>query len=147
MMITWAVIGYATWKCQFFPRTRAIVQVQKFDKAEELISGRGTPGYVRTLYEEQDPRLMALNPTTKPSREMAGALFTWANGSTIQGVPAGANQIRQFHPSLFVIDEAAYVDEFGESYDAAVPVASQIIVVSSAAPSVFGDMVQEAFGQ
>jgi hypothetical protein len=144
MMVSWAVIGYGTWLCQFFPRTRVIVQSQRFEKTQELISGRGNPGYTRTLYEQQDPWMKLLRPTAKPPEEMAGDLFVWKNGSTMQGVPAGADQIRQYHPTLVIFDEAAFMDEFAASYDAANPVASQIIAVSSAAPSAFGEIVLEA---
>jgi hypothetical protein len=38
-------------------------------------------------------------------------------------------------------DEAVYLDDFLGSYGAAEPVATQIIAVSSAGPSDFGDIV------
>ncbi len=138
MMISWAVIGYAVWKCQFFERTRAIVQAQKLEKVNDLISGRGNPGYARTLYEQQDQFLKDRHPLVKSSAEMPGDMIAWANGSTLHGVPSGADQIRQYHPTIVIFDEAAHLDEFAESYGAAEPVASQIIAVSSAAPSFFG---------
>lgn len=146
MMLSWAVVGYAVWKCQFFEHTRAMVQTQKEDKVADLICGRGNPGYARTLYEEQEAWLKARCPLTKAIEEMPGTMITWKNGSTLQGVPRGADQIRQYHPTLVIFDEAAHLDEFQESYGAAIPVASQIIAVSSAAPSWFGDVVTEALG-
>jgi len=68
----------------------------------------------------------------------------WANGSIIHGIPSGADQIRFYHPTILIVDEAAYVDDFQGSFDAANPVCAQIIAVSSAAPSWFGDVCQEA---
>ena len=44
-----------------------------------------------------------------------------------------------FHPTLYLVDEAAFIDDFEQSYGVAGPVASQIIAVSSAIPSYFGD--------
>ena len=145
MMLSWAVIGYAVWKCQFFERTRVIVQAQKLEKVIDLISGRGNPGYARTLYEQQGHFLKDRHPLVKPSTEMPGDMLAWANASTLHGVPSGADQIRQYHPTLVIFDEAAHLDEFEESYGAAEPVASQIITVSSAGPSYFGDVCQRLF--
>jgi hypothetical protein len=55
-------------------------------------------------------------------------------------VPAGAAQVRQYHPSVVFFDEAAFLDDFLGSYGAAEPVAPKIIAVSSAFPSDFGDI-------
>ncbi|HEV2491487.1 MAG TPA: hypothetical protein VG204_00280 [Terriglobia bacterium] len=73
-------------------------------------------------------------------------MLAWANGSTLHGVPSGADQIRQYHPTVYIADEAAYLDDFEQSYGAAHPVAAQIIAVSSAAPSWFGEICEEALG-
>jgi len=140
MGLSWAVIGYAVWLCQFFERTRVIVQAQKLEKVIDLVSGRGNPGYARTLYEQQDQFLKDRHPLIKPSTEMPGDMLAWANGSTLHGVPSGADQIRQYRPTVAIFDEAAHLDEFAESFGAAEPVASQIIALSSAAPSYFGDL-------
>jgi hypothetical protein len=145
MMLSWAVMGYAVWKCQWFPATEVLVQTQKEDKAVDLVTGREKMGYVRTLYEMQTDFLKVLNPTSKPPSEMAGDLFSWANESSIRGIPAGAHQFRQWHPSLAIFDEAAFVDEWADSYRSAQPVCSQIIVLSSAYPSAFFDLVEDAF--
>lgn len=145
MMVSWAVVAYAVWLCQFHPRTRVMIQSQKEDKVLELVSGRGNPGYARTLWEQQDDFLKLRHPLIKPAEEMPGDQLVWANGSTFHGVPRGADQIRQFHPTLVIFDEAAHLDEFQAAYDAAHPVASRIIAISSAAPSWFGEVVEEAF--
>jgi len=122
-----------------------MIQSQKEDKVMALVSGRGNPGYARTLWEQQDDFLKAMKPLVKAPEEMPGDLLAWVNGSTFQGVPRGADQVRQFHPTLVIFDEAAHLDEFAEAYAAADPVAAQIIAISSAAPSWFGERVEEAF--
>jgi hypothetical protein len=142
MMVSWAVMGYLTWLAQWYGACHILVQTQREDKAKDLVSGTDVPGYVRTLYEQQDDFLKILHPTPQPPSEMAGLVFTWTNGSKIQGVPSGAEQIRQYHPSCVFFDEAAFLDDFLGSYGAAEPVATQIIAVSSASPSDFGHIVQ-----
>jgi len=122
MMLSWAVIGYAVWLCQFFERTRAVVQTQKKEKVIDLINGRGNPGYARTLYEHQEDWMKRKHPLTKPIQNMPGDLLSWANGSTLQGVPKGADEIRQYHPTVAIFDEAAHLDEFEAAYGAALPV-------------------------
>ena len=144
MRASWSIVAYAVWKCQFFPRTRVIIQSQKQDKANELVKGSGAPGYGRTLYEEQSEWLKRRCPLAARMEDMPADRITWANGSTLQGVPAGADQIRLYHPAVYIADEAAHMPEFQGCYDAASPVCTQILAVSSAAPSWFGDVCQSA---
>lgn len=140
MMISWAAVGYAVWKCQFFERQHVIVQAQKEGKVAELIKGTGNPGYAATLHQRQPEWLKKLHPLLKPLAEMPATMISWSNGSTLRGIPQGADQIRMFHPTLYLVDEAAFIDDFEQSYGAALAVAAQIIAVSSAAPSYFGDV-------
>ena len=140
MMLSWAVIGYLTWRAQFHGPVHILVQCQKEEKAIDLVSGRGgVPGYTRCLYESQPDWMKLMHPTPKPPHEQPGLIFTWSNGSRIQGIPAGAEQIRQYHPACYFADEAAFLDDWEGSIGAALPVAGQLISVSSAAPSAFGD--------
>jgi hypothetical protein len=106
------------------------------------VAGKGIPGYARVCWEQQDECLKILHPPTKGIEDMPGNLLNWANGSSIRGVPAGADQIRQYHPARFVMDEAAFLPEAAASYDTAEAVASQIIVISSAGRGWFGDVCQ-----
>jgi len=56
MMVSWAVVGYLVWVAQWYgPAHIIIIQTQKEDKARDLVSGIDVPGYVRTLYERQEP--------------------------------------------------------------------------------------------
>jgi hypothetical protein len=138
MMISWAVVGYGVWHCQVFPRTRFIVQTQKEDKSIGLVRGRGTPGYARTLYDRQSERMKEAFPLTKPMTEMPANKISWANESVIMGIPCGADQVRAYHPTLMMFDEAAHLDEFEAALAAAEPVCTKIIAVSSVAPVFFG---------
>ena len=106
------------------------------------------PGYARTLYERQPGWLQEAYPLTTPSADdQPAARMSWANGSILQGVPKGADQVRQYHPTLYIADEAAHVDEFKESYAAADPVCMQMIAISSAGPGWFGESCVEESGK
>jgi len=144
MMATWCAIGYAAWSCQFFSKTRVIVQTQKEEKVFDLIKGKDAPGYARTLYERQPVWLQQRHPLSRPMELQSQGEITWANGSVLMGVPKGADQIRQYHPTLVIFDEAAHLDEFQPAYGNADLVASQVIAVSSAGPSWFGDVCSDA---
>lgn len=72
--------------------------------------------------------------------------ISWANQSEIQGVPWGRDQVRQYHPTIYFCDEAAFVTDFEGAYGAADPVAAQIIAVSSANPGYFFDVVENTLG-
>jgi hypothetical protein len=138
MGLSWAVMADSVHLCQWNPNTHVILQSEKESKSIDLVVGKGIPGYARVLWEQQDECLKVLHPLTKPIDDMPGNLLTWENGSSIRGVPAGAAQVRQYHPARFILDEAAFLPEAAASYDTAEAVASQIIVVSSAGPSWFG---------
>jgi hypothetical protein len=143
MMLSWAVMGYAVWLCQWHPEIQVIVQSAREDKSVDLVTGGERPGYTRVLWESQAEFLKILHPLTKPVDEMARDVFTWKNGSEIRGVPAGGDQFRQYHPYCCILEEASFLPEAEASYGAALPVASQIICVSSAGPSWFMDTCDE----
>jgi hypothetical protein len=146
MRLSWAVMSFAVWLCQFFEKTRVTIQSQKEDKVTQLIKGKKTPGYARTLLEQQPAWLRNRREFQLADRieEFPGNELEWRNGSVLQGIPHGPDQIRSFHPYLYIADEAAHIDDFGASYEAANFVCPRIIAVSSAAPGYFGDVCQSS---
>ncbi|HVN80714.1 MAG TPA: hypothetical protein VMW38_17110 [Terriglobia bacterium] len=143
MMLSWAVVADSVHLAQWTPNSHIIIQSERESKSIDLVVGKGIPGYARVIWEQQDECLKVMHPLTKSIDDMPGNLMTWQNGSSIRGVPSGADQVRQYHPARFIMDEAAFLTEAAASYDAAEPVASQIIVISSAAPSWFGETVMK----
>ncbi len=135
MMLSWAVVGYSVHTCQWHPNTEIIIQSEKESKSLDLVVGRGTPGYARVLWERQDEFLKRLHPLTKDIEEMPADLLSWKNGSSIRAVASGAAQVRQYHPAIWIMDEAAFLPEAAASYDTAELVSSQIFVISTAGPS------------
>ena len=140
MMVSWATIAYGVWACQTRPRTHVLIQAQKEDKAYDLV-GSDPSGYARTLYEQQPIWLKEAFPL---NGDIKLARMAWDNGSVLQGVPKGPEQVRQYHPTMLIVDEASFVDDFQSSYEAGDPVCGQIIAISSAAPGWFCDLGVEA---
>ncbi len=145
MMVSWAVIGYCAWHCQRFPGTLVLVQAQKLEKASDLVHGTEPPGYARTLWERQQTWLKEeregwCGRLASRIEDLPADRMVWANGSAIQAIGKGADQVRLYHPTIFVMDEAAHMDEAEASFGAALPVTRQAIVVSSAGPGWFGEV-------
>lgn len=138
MMVSWAVMVYCTWFCMLHERTLVLVQSQKLEKSCELVKGTEPPGYARTLWERQSPWLCERFPLASRLDDLPADRLVWKNGSAIQAVGMGADQVRMYHPTIFIQDEAAHMDEAEASFAAALPVSQQIIVVSSAGPGWFG---------
>lgn len=140
MMLSWAVIGYCVWFAQMFPSTLVLVQSQKLGKSAELVKGKEPPGYAYSLWANQDSWLRDRHPLAVRAEDLPADKIAWKNGSAIQAIPAGADQVRLFHPTVYVQDESAFLEEAGAAFGAASPVAKQMIIVSSAGPSWFGDI-------
>jgi hypothetical protein len=140
MVVSWSAMALAVWACMVKPRTRVLVQCQKYDKACELVKGTEPPGYARTLYERQEDWLKDAYPLSGKIEDQPADTLSWKNESSIKAVGAGADQVRLYHPSLFIMDEAAHMDEAEQSFSAVLPVCPWIIVVSSTAPGWFASI-------
>jgi hypothetical protein len=132
MMASWAIVVYATHKAQWH-QAETIVQTENEEKAKNLLK------YAQILYDNQDDHLKALHPL-KGSSQLS---IEWQSGGRIFGIPAGESKIRMWHPTVYIQDEAAFLPDGQVCYDAAHPVAHQIVAVSSAAPGWFAEECQE----
>jgi hypothetical protein len=130
MMTSWCAMLWATHQAQWH-QAEVIVQADAEDKADELI------GYAGCLYRNQAEWLLERHPLISTgNRELK-----WASGGRVFGIPHGEHKIRLFHPTIYIMDEASFLREAQQCYDAAEPVAGQIVAVSSAGPGWFGDQV------
>ena len=129
MVTSWSVMAYAAHRAQWF-KAEVVVQTDSEDKAKQLV------GYAECLYRNQEPWLKALHPLASEASQLS---LAWADGGKVFGIPKGENKIRMYHPTIYVMDEAAFLPEAQQCYDAAQPVAKQIIAISSAGPGWFGD--------
>jgi hypothetical protein len=129
MLSSWLTCGYVCWACQWRPGTVAIIQTLKEAKSAELVR------YCAILAENQEPFLKERHPLTYSNMLEIG----WANGSRIFGIPAGEHQIRTYHPAIVLFDEMAFMVDAEACWNAVLPVAKQVIGVSSAHFGWMGD--------
>lgn len=140
LMISWACVGYFTLNAMIVSSRGVILQTQKMDKVIQLID------YAKCLYENQDPRLQAAFPLSKPMNQQAADRLEFANGSYIQGIPAGANQIRSYHPWGYLNDESSFQADAGSCYNEAISaVSGPIVFNSSAGPGWYADVRRDIF--
>jgi hypothetical protein len=77
-----------------------------------------------------------------PLKASSALSITWERGGEFFGIPCGETKMRIHHPTIYIMDEAAFLPAAQQLYDVAHPVCGQIIAVSSAGPGWFGNMCQ-----
>lgn len=121
-------MGDSAHKAQWF-KWFTVCQTESENKAAELVE------YVRQLHDNQPAWLKARHKLKAQSTFE----IEWEDGGRVMSIPKGVNKIRLYHPTRYVMDEAAFLPEAEQCYNAAQPVARQIIAISSAGPGWFGD--------
>ncbi len=129
MLTSWCVMAYAAHAAQW-AKAEVIVQTAKEDKARRLVE------YAAILYRNQAEWLKRRHPL---KRDATALSIEWADGGKLYGIPGGEDQIRMYHPSIYIMDESAFMPHAEACYNAVLPVAQQIIAISSAGPGWFGD--------
>jgi hypothetical protein len=130
MITSWSGMIWATHQAQWYGAF-AVVQTMKEEKAKQLID------YAACLHRNQPDWLKEQHALKNESMTE----LEWVSGGRIMGVPQGEHQIRTYKPTIYIMDEAAFLDDAAQCY-AAVKASSsyvQILAISSAAPSWFGD--------
>jgi hypothetical protein len=122
---------YSVWRAQWH-KADVIVQTGSLGKVVDLI------GYASQLYRNQADSLKLRHPLANETQTE----LRWADGGRVRAIPSGESQIRLYHPSIYILDEAAFLAECEACYNTAHPVARQIIAISSAGPGWFGDQCQ-----
>jgi hypothetical protein len=124
MLTSWSAMVWATHQAQWFSAF-TIVQSLKDVKSQELVE------YAAILYRNQPEWMKARHPLAGENANER----QYENGGRIFGVPAGENQIRTFHPTLYICDEIAFIPEaeacWNTVHAAGTP---QMIGISSAGP-------------
>ena len=129
MLTSWCVMGDSAHKAQW-EHWFVVVQTDSEKKCEELVH------YVRILYENQPDWLRERHPL---SSEGSKTNIQWESGGRVLAIPSGVHKIRLYHPTRYVMDEAAFLPEAEQCFNTALPVSQQIIAISSAGPGWFGD--------
>jgi hypothetical protein len=117
MITSWAVCVYAMYRAQW-SQSEVVIQTSKEEKARRLVE------YSAILYRNQPEWLRKRHPLKRDATALAMA---WADGGRLYGIPSAEDQIRMFHPTIVIFDEAAFLPGFEACYDTAEPVAKQII--------------------
>lgn len=129
MVTSWSAMGWGTNQAQWQKAT-VVVQSLNEDKSKKLVN------YAKILYDNQPEWLRNRHPL----EEINKLHLKYLDGGEVFGIPAGEHQIRMHHPTIVIFDEAAFLPEFQQCWDAAHPVAGQMIAVSSAGPGSFAVM-------
>jgi hypothetical protein len=132
MMTSWSAAAWGAHQAQWHKAT-VVVQTESEDKAKKLVK------YARILWNNQDEDLKRRHPLKVDST----LHLEWADGGEYFGIPCGETKIRIHHPTIYIMDEAAFLPGAKGLYEAAYPVAGQIIAISSAGPGWFGDQCDE----
>ena len=134
MMASWCCVAYLTLNVMKVPQRTALFQTQTEKKAIQLVE------YAKCLYRRQSSELQAAFPLTKTIADQPALELHFANGSSIVGIPGGANQIRSYHPYAYLNDESSFQPDAGACFNEALSaVKGKIIFNSSSGPGWFAD--------
>lgn len=136
MSATWLMIALHTWDAMFHKGRQHILQSEDAFKTLELVQRayviyENTPIFLRRIIGDGDYS----KGTTK-----SGELYFRKMQSELLGLPQGADQIRQFHPTGVFSDECAFQAEAGATFAAIKPAIMQggrFSAISSANPGWF----------
>lgn len=133
VLATWTVCVFMTWWARFKPHQHVVFQTQKWDDAVEKVCMAGSQrdgGFAgRCQFIEQHlPAWLQ-----QSLREQEGKLL-YPNGSMIEALAGGKDQIRGKTPSLIVLDEAAFLEEARATYTSIAPLVqkgAKLVMVST----------------
>jgi hypothetical protein len=123
--VSWACVAYLTLNAMKVPRRGVLFQTQTHDKARQLVR------YAKQLYRSQPQWLQNAYPLTKPVDQQSDLELNFMNGSSIVGIPGGADQIRSYHPWGYLNDESSFQPESGECYNQALAAVRGKIIFNS----------------
>lgn len=141
MMCSWIVSALAAWMMFTRPATTVVFQSEDEDRAVHDVEN------VKHLWEQSiDPLRKRWQLVTEDSPwKQAYDRLELANGSWCRGLSGRPDKSRSLHPTIFVLDEAAFMTAGAQIYNtvlAARPL--HIWVVSSANPGWFREATESA---
>jgi hypothetical protein len=127
LMISWACVAYLTLRAMKTPECGVLFQAQKEKKVIQLVD------YAKCLYRTQDARIQRQYPLAKPLNNQPALSLYFANGTRVEGIPGGADQIRSYHPYGYLNDESSFQPEAGACYTEALSAVKGKIIFNSSA--------------
>ena len=114
VMATWTVCVFMTWMARFRPHTLCLLQTQKEDDAHKAISlaSAKSGGYMgRCQFIES-----SLPSWLKQELSSQQGKVVYPNGSMIEGLAGGRDQIRGKTATVVVLDELAFLEDAKATY-------------------------------
>jgi hypothetical protein len=131
LTVTWLFSGLALHHAMFHPARLAFWQSKKEEDSNATLER------IHVMWQKLPDFMKAW----QPCKQTYCLLKFPRNRSNIRGIPQGADQIRQYTPSLVVSDETAFQEEVDKVMAAIAPTKPKFVGISSAAPSYFQYMV------
>jgi hypothetical protein len=139
MLMTWEASAFCVHYAMFNPGAEILVVNKKGDDSAYIVyrgaqhtkkktetgeyTGRGR---CWSIYNNQPSWLKERVPASP-----AANLITFGNSAFIGGLPEGEEQLHQYQASIVWFDEASRQSDFGDRYEAAVPMAKRILITST----------------
>ena len=139
MLASWVVTGWAAHTAFTRPATKVVIQSRDEDTALTCI------GYAKELWKNSLPALKQQWRLEKELDKQPDHELTTASGSSIVAITGDPNKIRSNHPTIVILDEAAFMDRGEESFNIAVATRClHLVALSSAEPGWFEDLIETA---
>lgn len=118
MLVSWTVCAFCVWWARFHPHAAIYWQTQRQEDADEMVctAGGGHAGRMQFI-ERHLPSWLQVK-----RHETHGNIQYEPNGSMIQALAGGANQIRGKVASIIVEDEFAHQEEARGVYTSVAPI-------------------------
>jgi len=139
MGASWELVAFCCWIARFIPHQAVYWQAQKDSDGNSMVALPGVAEGRAQFIESHLPPFMQQRVKASEGR------LVWPNGSFMQALAGGANQIRGRVFSLYVGDEFAFQDEASGVYTSIAPLVqkhAKIILVSTpnGADNTFGKL-------
>lgn len=156
LMVSWLLCALTVWTALYKPHSLTCVQSKKLEDSARLIF-ESTPSVARCSFilAHLPPRMqvcLCLENEQKVPRPYSidGKTFSYGaiklpNGSIVEALAQGAAQVEGKVPTLFLSDESSLMDEWAQSWAAAMPCISNggraIAVATMRLPSAYGEEI------
>jgi hypothetical protein len=133
MTVTWLFIAISLWEALFFPSRLTFVQSKKEEDADATLER------AQVMYDHLPKFMRDWQPISGGRKTFCHMKFK-RNRSHLWAIPQGADHVRQYTATGYLIDEMAFQEEMEKVLAAAAPGLGPngwIAGVSSAAPSYF----------
>ena len=138
MMASWLVAGFCAHLAFNRSATVVLFQSQDEERAVNLVK------YVKCLWKRSLPQLKKHWAVRQDVDRQAHYEFKLANGSEFHGVVGDPQKVRSLHPSVYVADEAAWMDQFEDAWAVAAGTrVPKLIALSSVAPGAYWSICNE----